>query len=129
MSVHKNQILTLYDIFRTVKLNPMGFKEIRSKVLLALKEGNIQHELRSGKVEVKNLLLSGQMTTAEVELLLKSTRGTEFTKSPHHLVPDITVYVFKPSIRSATHTLSGRWYVKCYFLEPDVWFISVHRST
>jgi hypothetical protein len=39
----------------------MGFKEIRSKVLLALKEGNIQHELRAGKIEEKNLLLSGQM--------------------------------------------------------------------
>lgn len=119
----------MYDILRTIKSNQMGFKGIRSKVLLALKEGNIQHELRSGKIEEKNLLLSGPMTTTEVEVLLKSTRGTEFTESPHHLVPDVTVYIFKPSIRSAANPLSGRWYVKCYFLEPDVWFISVHRST
>jgi hypothetical protein len=118
----------LYDILRTLKSYQRGFKEIRSKVLLALKEGNIQHELRAGKIEEKNLLLSGQMTNAEVEILLKSTRGTEFTESPHHLAPDITVYIFKPSIRSASNPLSGRWYVKCYFLEPDVWFISVHRS-
>lgn len=96
----------------------MGFRETRAEVIERLKNGHIQHDMsRSGEIDVKNLMLVGEISVDEVIELLKKVRGTEYSSSPHHSVSGIDVHIFKPE----------GWYIKCYFLDPDVVFISVHK--
>ena len=86
-------------------------------MLECLSEGHFQHEQRDN-IDVKNLMATGLITTREVFDLLKKARGNDHTESPHHSHQTITVNVVK--IRN--------WYIKWYFLEPDVVFISVHEE-
>lgn len=96
----------------------MGLKDIRVKAIGCLKSGQIQHDTdRSGSIDEKNLLVTGQITVEEVIELIKRTKGGEFETSEHHYIKGLDVHVFKPS----------EWYIKCYFIEPDIFFISVHR--
>ncbi|CAM3886444.1 hypothetical protein [Rheinheimera salexigens] len=99
----------------------MGFREVKSKVLTYLTQGSYDHEVR-GKIDVKNLFQCGLITDEQVIGLIKQCRGSEYEVSPHHSAPSIDVHVLKP-VKNGK-----RWYIKFYFLEPDVVFISVHES-
>lgn len=100
----------------------MGLKDIKIVVIKKLKEGTIQHETtRSGDIDEKNLLLTGKVTVDEVIELINATKGPGYSTSKHHLSDDIDVHIFKPK-KDGT-----KWYIKCYLIEPDVWFISVHK--
>lgn len=100
----------------------MGLKDIRATIIERLLEGNIQHELtRGGEIDEKNLLVTGQISILEVIELLNSTKGHSYSKSKHHMVSKIDVHIFKPKKDNLS------WYIKCYLIEPDVWFISVHH--
>jgi len=103
----------------------MGFKEIRSLAIQALKRGHVQHEAR-GEINEKNLLLMGAVTLERVIKLLAACRGTQYSCSPHHMAPGVVVHIFKPEVRLGLK--KERWYIKLYFIEPDVWILSVHRS-
>jgi hypothetical protein len=105
----------------------MGFKDVRQSAIKAIEEGRVQHELRE-KIDEKNVLLTGRVTPGEVVQLLRACRGTQYVCVPHHLVRNIDVHVFKPEARLRPEHGVKRWYIKLYFLEPDVWFISVHES-
>jgi hypothetical protein len=39
-----------------------------------------------------------------------------------------TSHVFKPESSLEPGGSKVRWYIKLYFVEPDIWFISVHES-
>lgn len=95
----------------------VGYKSAKKEILRALKNGNYQHESR-GDINVKNLLAMGKVTAREVADWIASSDGSMHTESQHHVVNDITVHVIKVK----------NWYIKFYFLEPDAWFISVHKS-
>lgn len=96
----------------------MGLKNVRQKVIKCLKSGRIQHVTsRSGNIVEKNLLVTGQITVEEVIELINRTKGNDFKCVKHHILKNIDVYIFKPN----------NWYIKCYFIEPDIFFISVHR--
>ena len=96
----------------------MGLKNARSKAIQCLSSGKIQHETdRSGNIEEKNLLVTGQVTVDEVIEQIQKTKGDEYESSSHHSVENVEVHIFKPK----------GWYIKCYFIEPDVFFISVHK--
>ncbi len=96
----------------------MSLKSIRKKAIECLTSGRIQHETdRSGNIKEKNLFVTGQIKVEEVIELINKTKGSEFETSKHHLLKDLDVHVFKPS----------GWYIKCYFIEPDIFFISVHK--
>jgi len=83
-----------------------------------LKSGRIQHAIkRSGKIDDKNHLAVGAVSVEEVIELINSTKGDEFETSYHHVMTELEVHIFKPR----------GWYIKCYFIEPDIFFISVHR--
>ncbi|MEC7278155.1 MAG: hypothetical protein VXV96_17670 [Bdellovibrionota bacterium] len=98
----------------------MGLKATRKAVIEKLKEGTIQHELdRKGRIDEKNFLAVGRVSVDEVIEFLQATKGDEYEESDHHSVKDVTVSEFKP--------YGGGWYIKCYLIEPDVWFISVHK--
>lgn len=93
----------------------------------ALEEGRVQHEARD-EVDDKNLLLTGEVSSEQVVRLLRACRGTQYHCAPHHVAREVDVHVFKPQARLEPKGDRRRWYIKLYFLEPDVWFISVHES-
>lgn len=94
----------------------MGYRSAKKEILRALRNGNYQHESR-GDIDVKNLLALGKVSAIEVATLIASSDGSMHTESPHHVVKEITVHVIKVK----------NWYIKFYFVDPDVWFISVHK--
>ncbi len=104
----------------------MGFKDARRAAIEAIRQGRIQHQVRN-EIDEKNLLLTGEVTTGQVVRLLNACRGDQHTSSPHHHDRSIEVHVFRPEASVAAGASKVRWYIKLYFIEPDVWFISVHR--
>ena len=99
----------------------MGFKEIKHKVITCLEAGAYEHEVRKS-IDVKNLFQCGQLSDEFVLELVRQTRGNEYEVSPHHMAASIDVHVFKP------YKDAKRWYIKFYFIDPDVVSIRVHES-
>jgi hypothetical protein len=93
-----------------------GFRAVRAQVIEALQKGHFLHESRNN-IDVKNLLAVGAVSVEDVIGLITRAKGTDHQSSPHHLDGSITVHVIK----------SSGWYIKFYFLDPDTWFISVHK--
>ena len=98
----------------------MGFKDVKNQVLACLAAGNIQHEQRR-LIDVKNLLVTGQISEGEVSEVIARAKGNEYKLSKHHVIPTIDVHLLK------THYQGQNWYIKWYFIEPDSVFISVHH--
>ena len=99
-----------------------GLRKIRRLVVEKLIDGRIQHEPdRSGNIDEKNLLLVGKITVEEVIELIYATKGFQYELSKHHTLPVIDVHIFKPEKNRI------KWYIKCYLVEPDLIFISVHH--
>lgn len=94
-----------------------GFREAKRKVIRALLEGTYQHETARSEIATKNLLLTGQVSPADICAVLMRSQGQDHSVSPHHHAPTVEVHVIK----------RDGWYVKFYFLDPDTVFISVHR--
>ena len=91
----------------------------------ALSDGlNIGHEVRDS-ISEKNLLATGEVSSAFVAMLLMRCRGNQYSASRHHIQRDIEVHTFKPVI--ADGAIREHWYIKLYFIEQVV-FISVHLS-
>lgn len=98
----------------------MGFKDVKRQVLDCLASGNILHEQR-GAIDVKNLLVTGQVTEDEMSMLLARAKGNEYELSHHHSVSSIDVHIVK------TLYEGQEWYIKWYYIEPNSIFISVHH--
>lgn len=99
----------------------MSFKQVRKEIVSCLQKGRVQHESRAGKIDEKNFLAVGKITIEDAIRLLSATNGRQYSCSSHHILPEIEVHIFKPVLQGT------KWYLKCYLVEPDVWFISVHR--
>ncbi len=52
-----------------------GFKAAKRKILAALRSGTYQHEVSRSGVAVKNLLLTGQVTSGDICDLIERSRG------------------------------------------------------
>lgn len=100
----------------------MGFKEIKNQVIKCIKEGAYDHEPRKHNISVKNLFDIGQISEQEVIELIQCCSGNQYETSFHHKDISIKIHILKPVKQEKT------WYIKFYFLEPDVVFISVHES-
>lgn len=96
------------------------FNDVKKQVLDCLQEGCILHESRND-IDIKNLLEVGAISVEEVADIIRRSRGNDYESSPHHMDPSIDVHVIK------TRYQSEQWYIKWYFIEPDVVFISVHQ--
>ena len=100
----------------------MGFKKVKLRIVECLKGQRVHHDVsRLGNINEKNLFLVGEISSEEVIDLLNRTKGHEYIKSQHHWDKSLEVHIFKPRKENV------KWYIKCYFIEPNVWFISVHR--
>ncbi|MGC5702829.1 hypothetical protein J4P02_21730 [Pseudomonas sp. NFXW11] len=93
-----------------------GFRRVRRQLINALQTGNYLHATR-GSIDIKNLLATGEISARQLIEIVLACRGGDHSCSPHHSVPQIAVHVLK----------RAGWYIKFYFIEPETWFISVHR--
>jgi hypothetical protein len=98
----------------------VGFKDVKGQVLACLASGNIQHEQRQA-IDVKNLLVTGQVSEDDVSSIIARAKGNEYELSKHHVVSKIDVHILK------TRYQGQSWYIKWFFIEPDSVFISVHH--
>ena len=94
----------------------MAFRAAKKQVLDALTNGSFLHEARN-EIDEKNLLSTGAITPAELIDIIKRCNGTHHSESPRHAVNSVSVNVLK----------KDGWYIKFYFLDPNVMFISVHQ--
>jgi hypothetical protein len=99
----------------------MGLNDAKSKVIQALRDGKVQAVERAD-IRDKNLLKTGVISPEEVIKILGATKGADYKSEPHADVATIEVHTFEPEYLSET------WHIKCYFLDEDCWFISVHKS-
>lgn len=93
----------------------MGFRQIKRKIVEAIRIGPVQHEARRS-IDTKNYLLNGSLSPEALIDLLKNARGNEHREDRHHADGSVTVHIVK----------TRGWYIKFYFLEPDAWFLRVH---
>lgn len=93
-----------------------SFRQIKSTVIGALRDGTYQHEARND-VNVKNLLMTGQVSAKDLDKILSNCTSAQLTTSQHHDDSSIEVHVVR----------KGTWYIKFYFLDPNTVFISVHE--
>jgi hypothetical protein len=80
--------------------------------------GHVQHEPRFEPG--KNLLAEGAVIMDEVVQMIKRCGGKCHQTSPHHVLPSVDVHILRPKGRY------DGYYIKFYFIEPDIIFISVH---
>lgn len=99
----------------------MGYRQAKKRVLECLVSGRVEHELDRCEIDVKNLLLTGVVTTAQVADAIGRSNGAEYKCSPHHFVDSINVHIIK------THYGDRNWYIKWYFVAPNAVFISIHE--
>jgi hypothetical protein len=100
----------------------MGFKDIKNQVIKCIKDGAYEHEPRKYDINVKNLYDIGQISDQEVIDLIQCCKGNQYETRLHHADISIEVHILKPVKEGNV------WYIKFYFLEPNVVFISVHES-
>ena len=99
----------------------MGYRQAKKQVLQCLAEGRVEHELDRGEIDIKNLLSTGVVTAEQVADAIGRSSGIEYRCSPHHFVENIEVHIIR------TQHGDRPWYIKWYFISPNVVFISVHE--
>jgi hypothetical protein len=97
----------------------LGFKEEKARAIQKILEGKVYHVPREFD---KNEYAQGLLSDEQVIAIIKSCKGDRYEMLPHHAIKSVAVHILKPAGKY------DGYYVKFYFLEPDVCFISVHRS-
>jgi len=108
--------------------------ETRARLIKALKDGRVQHEMPSGKIIEEDLFQSGQVSAKEVIEFLRPSRGLRYEEVPHSSIAGLKSKIFRSNLGQGGLPVS--WYVKCYCLSDDpsgsqeeVWFVSVYASS
>lgn len=94
----------------------IGFREARKRAIEALRTGNYSIAARNN-IDAGNLLATGDVSKDEIIEVLKACTGNDHERRPHHMIRGIDVHIVK----------SAGWYIKFYFIDPDTFFLSVHR--
>jgi hypothetical protein len=96
----------------------LGFKEVKERAIECIKNGHVRHVARDLD---KNMFAAGYFTPKEIVQIIGSCRGDCYQTDRHHLL-QTEVHILKP--RGKHDGL----YIKFFFVEPDILFISVHQS-
>jgi hypothetical protein len=96
----------------------LGFREVKALAIQKIREGKIEHVPREFD---KNEYAQGLLSDDQVIAMIQSCRGDRYEVQPHHAIKSVPVHILKPLGKY------DGYYVKFYFLEPDVWFLSVHK--
>ena len=99
----------------------MGYRQAKKQVLECLTGGRVEHEMDRCEIDIKNLLVTGVVTATQVADAIGRSGGTEYECSPHHFDENVEVHIIKTQHGDRT------WYIKWYFVSPNVVFISVHE--
>ncbi|MEN5015910.1 hypothetical protein ABEH87_06035 [Erwinia sp. Eh17-17] len=97
----------------------MKFMDVKKQAIRCLNNEAYDHEVRRD-LDVKNLFATGVVDKFWVAELIGKTSGSGYHCSPHHRAPEVDVHICR------SWKCGGWWYVKFYFMEPDMIFISVH---
>jgi hypothetical protein len=71
-----------------------GFKAGKRKVLKTLADGTYLHETR-GNIDVKNLLLTGEITPNYLATIISRCTGAHHEATLHHQVRGLYVHILK----------------------------------
>lgn len=102
----------------------MGFREEKDRLLQELGEAQAgtREVLHDARPEGKNLLATLEVTIADVAEIARRARGQNYqAKGVHHQRMGAKVHELK-NVRWQEQD----WYLKWYFVELDLFFISVH---
>lgn len=94
----------------------LGFKVAKYKAIEALRSGNYQIAARRN-LDEKNLLSTGAVTESDLIAIIERCGGQHHERCPHDQIPQIDVHILR----------RDGWYIKFYFIDPDTFFLSVHR--
>ncbi|MRU13813.1 hypothetical protein FDP25_00025 [Roseovarius sp. A21] len=94
----------------------VGFKEAKRRAIEALRNKTYQIEERQ-EIETKNLLYGNTVSEEDVIEIIIKCRGQDHEMQPHHMVKTVDVHILR----------KDGWYIKFYFLDPETFFLSVHR--
>ena len=98
----------------------MGFRAVKNQVIKCLENGRVQHAMDRCEIDVKNLLATGQVSADEVAGVIGRAGGNDYECRSHHFDESVEVHII------TTNHMGTNWYIKWYYIEPDVVFISVH---
>ncbi|MDD9724578.1 hypothetical protein PVV74_03825 [Roseovarius sp. SK2] len=94
----------------------IGFKEAKRRAIEALRNKTYQIAERR-EIETKNLLYDNSVSEEDVIKVNSKCRGQDHEMRPHDMVKTVDVHILR----------KDGWYIKFYFLDPDTFFLSVHR--
>lgn len=96
----------------------MGFKEVKERAIQCIKWDHVRHVVRDLD---KNLFAAEALSAEEMVRIIGSCGGDCYEIDKHHFLKT-DVHILKPR---------GKYdglYIKFFFVEPDILFISVHQS-
>ena len=94
----------------------IGFKEAKRRAIEALRDKTYQIAERR-EIETKNLLYDNSVSEEDVIKVISKCRGQDHEMRPHDMVKTVDVHILR----------KDGWYIKFYFLDPNTFFLSVHR--
>ena len=94
----------------------IGFKEAKRRAIEALRNKTYQVAERQ-EIETKNLLYGNSISEEDVIEIIIKCRGQDHEIRPHDMVKTVDVHILR----------KDGWYIKFYFLDPETFFLSVHR--
>jgi hypothetical protein len=94
----------------------IGFKEAKRRAIEALRNKTYQITERR-EIETKNLLYGNSISEKEVIEIISKCHGQDHEMRPHDMVKTVDVHILR----------KDGWYIKFYFLDPETFFLSVHR--
>lgn len=94
----------------------IGFKEAKRRAIEALRNRTYQIAQRQ-QIETKNLLYDNAVSEEDVIEVIIKCRGQDHEMRPHDTVKTVDVHILK----------KDGWYIKFFFLDPETFFLSVHR--
>ncbi len=97
------------------------FEKLKLRVIEYVENDRYDHQSRK-HVKEKNLFQLGIVSKDFVIELIRLTKLEEYKIAPHYLLEKTAVHIFRPVC------VNEPWYIKFYFLENGMIFISVHKS-